>query len=159
MIAAGLEQDGEDKMVIIVWSPDDLIEQMTDLMDDRWEIIAYWFNGLSNQREGYVLAGRQEVSQARVRKSLERIHRDGGEPYMRYHVSTAHNPPVIEDGEICRVSRDGITAVACDFTGLAQQSVQLGLNALSDVVQEEREKCAEIIEAVRDHLGLASPAS
>jgi hypothetical protein len=78
---------------------------------------------------------------------------------MRYHVSTAHNPPVIEDGEICRVSRDGITAVACDFTELAQQSVQLGLNALSDVVQEEREKCAEIIEAVRDHLGLASPAS
>jgi hypothetical protein len=146
-------------MVIIVWSPDDLIAPMTDLMDDGWEIIGYWFNDLSNQREGYVLAGRQEVSQARMRKSLERIHRDGGEPYMRYHVSTAHNPPDVEDGEICRVSRDGITAVACDFTGLAQQSVQLGLNALSDVVQEEREKCAEIIEAVGDHLRLATRAS
>jgi hypothetical protein len=146
-------------MVIIVWSPDDLIEQMTDLTDNGWEIIGYWFNDLAKQREGYVLAGRQEITQARVRKSFERIHRDGGMPVMRYHVSTAHYPPSARPGEICRVSRDGITAVACDFTGLAQKSVHLGLNVLSDVAQEEREKCEEIIETVRDHLRPASPAS
>jgi hypothetical protein len=146
-------------MVLVVWSPDDLIEQMTDLMDDGWEMIGYCFGDLSKQPLRYVLAGRQEISQARVRKIFERIHRDGGEPCMRYHVSTAHNPPVVENGEICRVSRDSITAVACDFTGLAQQSVQLGLMALSDVVQYEREACAEIIKAVRDHLRLTLPAS
>jgi hypothetical protein len=146
-------------MVIIVWSPDDLIEQMTDLTDDGWEIVGYWFDVSPVQRVGYVLADRKDLSEGRARKSFERIHRDGGMPVMRYQVTTAQNPASVDPGEICRVSRDGITAVACDFTGLAQKSVQLGLNVLSDVVQEEREKCEEIIETVRDHLRPAWPAS
>jgi hypothetical protein len=144
---------------MIVWSPDDLIKQMNDLIDDGWEMIGYCFSDLSKQPLRYVLAGRQEASQARMLKIFERIHGDGGEPCMRYHVSTAHNPPVLEDGEICRVSRDGLTAVACDFTGLARQSVQLGITALADVVQHERETCAEIIKAVCDRLRLTLPAS
>jgi hypothetical protein len=68
-------------------------------------------------------------------------------PAMRYHVSLAHDPPSVKD-EICRVSRDGITVVACDFTGLAGLSERLHLNTHADVVREESEKCEEIIETL-----------
>jgi hypothetical protein len=66
------QRDGEEKMLIIVWSPDDLIEQMTDLTDDGWEIIGYWFNDLAKQREGFVLAGRDALSREHSTVSAER---------------------------------------------------------------------------------------
>lgn len=130
---------------LIQWLPDDLIAQMTRLLDSGWDAIGYWCDEPLGRRQGYVLAGRNTVHQARVREALERVHRDGGMPAMRYHVSSSHNRLSVED-EVCRVSRDGTTVIACDFTGLASLCVQLGMSTRAALIREERDRCAEIIE-------------
>jgi hypothetical protein len=129
------------------WSPKHLIAEMASLLDAGWAAIAYWFEQSSGQKSGFMVAGPSPSDQARAREAFMRIHAEGGMPAMRYHVSLRHDPPIVED-EICRASRDGICVVACDFTHLAALSERLHLNTRADVVQEEREKCEEIINAL-----------
>lgn len=129
-------------MIFAKWSVDALVESVVRLLDDGWDAVGYWFNDPSRYREGFVIAGRNNVDQAR--HAFQRIQQDGGSPFMRYHVSIDWAPPIIEH-EICRVSKDGFTAIASDFTGLALQSVHLRRNTLAEVEQEERGKCIEIL--------------
>ena len=129
-------------MIFAEWLVDALMGSMVRLLDDGWDAVGYWFNDPSGDREGFVIAGRNNLDQ--TRHAFQRIQKDGGSPFMRYHVSIAWTPPIIEH-EICRVSRDGFTVIACDFTGLASQSVHLQVNALAEVEQEERGKCSEIL--------------
>src|SRR5579863_2935423 len=114
------------------WSPNDLSAQMAGLFGDGWDVIAYWFERWSAHKDGFILAGPGSEAQARARESFRRLHAEGSTPSMRYHVSHAPDPPSVEH-EIVRVTRDGITAIACDFTNLASLSVQLHLNTRNDV--------------------------
>jgi class 3 adenylate cyclase len=129
-------------MIFMNWSPNDLVEQIESLLDGGWDVVGYWCDRPSVDLHGFILTGRNTL--ARAREALERVHREGGMPAMRYQVSTADKPPSVDD-EICRVSRDGFTVVACDFTGMARLAVRLHLNTRADVVREEREKCEEIM--------------
>lgn len=134
-------------MLRMEWSPNDLIADMVRLLDAGWAAIAFWCERPSTQETGFILAGPSPSDQARAKEALKRVHGEGGMPAMRYQVSLGDDPPSVED-EICRASRDGITVVACDFTGLAGLSEQLHLNTHADVVQEEHEKCEEIVQTL-----------
>jgi hypothetical protein len=127
------------------WSPKDLSAQLTRLLDAGWDVIAYRFE--SAQKVGFVLAGPGSEAQSQAGESFKRIHAERGVPAMRYQLSLADDPPSVED-EICRVSRDGITVIASDFTGLAARCVRIGASTHADVVEEECEKCEEIIETL-----------
>lgn len=129
------------------WSPKNLSAEMARLLDDGWDVIAYWFVRWSAQKDGFIVAGPGSEAQSRASESFKRLHAEGSTPSMRYQVSLAGDSPSVDD-EICRVSRDGITVIAADFTGLAALSERLQLNTHADVVREEREKCEEIIETL-----------
>jgi hypothetical protein len=129
------------------WSPNDLNAQMAGLLDGGWDVIAYWFERWSAHKDGFILAGPGSEAQARARESFRRLHAEGSTPSMRYHVSHAPDPPSVEH-EIVRVTRDGITVIAADFTGLAARCVRMRASTQADIVEEEREKCEEIIDTL-----------
>jgi hypothetical protein len=129
------------------WSPNDLSAQMAVLLDEGWDVIAYWFERWSAHKDGFILAGPGSEAQARARESFRRLHAEGSTPSMHYRVSLADDTPGVDD-EICRVSRDGITVIAADFTGLAARCVRMRASTQADIVEEEREKCEEIIDTL-----------
>jgi hypothetical protein len=134
-------------MLRMEWSPNDLSADMARLLNAGWVAIAYWCERPSAQKTGFIVAGRSPSDQARASEALKRIHAEGGMPSIRYHVSLTHNPPSVQN-EICRVSRDGITTIAADFTGLAARCVRMHASTQADIVEEEREKCEEIIDTL-----------
>jgi hypothetical protein len=93
-------------------------------LDDGWDVIAYWFQRWSAQKDGFIVAGPGSEAQSRASESFKRLHAEGSTPSMRYQVSFADDVPSVDD-EICRVSRDGITVIAADFTGLAARCVRM----------------------------------
>jgi len=129
------------------WSPKDLSAQLARLFDEGWDVIAYWFERPSVQKAGFIAAGPGTEAQSRASESFKRLHAEGSTPSMRYQVSLADDLPSVDD-EICRVSRDGITVIAADFTGLAARCVRMRASTQTDIVEEERQKCDEIIETL-----------
>ena len=71
------------------WSPKVLSAEMARLLDDGWDVIAYWFERWSAHKDGFIVAGPGSEAQARARESFKRLHAEGSTPSMRYHVSHA----------------------------------------------------------------------